>query len=221
YPAIILNALCTVLIPSISEALASGRDYVINHRTNVAIKVASILGLSSTVLILTRGSDIGIFFYNDPYIGYLLSLLALPLPFVYIQIISFSILNGLSKQGRLLINSTIISISDLILIYIFLAIPSFGVKGYTLNFFISAVFTIILNFSVIRKSFNFRLDTLQCIIIPCLCALLQYTTATLLLGSITNTPLIIFLYYLTYFIFYIPFYLITYKKKNRILRKAS
>lgn len=212
YPAIILNALCTVLIPSISEALAAGKDYLINHRTNIAIKVASIVGFSSTVLLLSKGNSIGEFFYNDPYVGYLLSLLALPLPLVYIEIISFSILNGLGKQGNLLINSTLISICDVIFVYIFLGIPSLTIKGYAINFFLSAIFAILLNFSVIKKSFNFKLDTLQCILIPCFCAFLQYLLSSILFKDISNTLLTIILYYATYFLFYIPFYLITYKK---------
>ncbi|KMT22734.1 stage V sporulation protein B [Clostridium cylindrosporum] len=223
YPAIILNAVCTVLIPSISEAVTSGKDYIINHRTNIAIKVASIVGFSSTVLILTRGGDIGIFFYKDSYVGYLLSLLSIPLPIVYIQIISFSILNGLGRQGSLLINSTLTSISDVIFIYIFLGIPTLAVKGYALNFLLSALFSIGLNFSVIRKSFKFKLDYMNCIVIPCLCAFSQYALTSLLFSSITNVPLIIVLYYLTYFILYLPFYFIAYKNKNipNFTRKAS
>lgn len=212
YPAIILNALCTVLIPSISEALAAGKDYLINHRTNIAIKVASIVGFSSTVLLLSKGQVIGEFFYNDPYVGYLLSLLSLPLPLVYIEIISFSILNGLGKQGNILINSTILSICDVIFVYIFLAIPSLAIKGYAVNFFLSSILAIVLNFGVIKKAFHFRLDTLQCILLPCFCAFLQYLLASVLFKDINNTLLVIILYYATYFVFYIPFYLITYKK---------
>ncbi len=222
YPAIILNALCTVLIPSISEAVTSGKEYIINHRTNIAIKVAAIVGFSSAVLLLVKGRSIGIFFYNDGYVGYLLSLLAIPLPIVYIQIISFSILNGLGKQGSLLINSTLISIIDVILVYIFLSMPSLTVKGYALNFLISAVFAIIVNFYVIQKSFKFKLDINQCIIIPCFCALMQYGTCMMFFKNVTYTPLVILLYYFSYFIFYIPLYLTTYKKKFiRNIRKSA
>ena len=213
YPAIILNALCTVLIPSISEAVTSGKEYIINHRTNIAIKVAAIVGFSSAILLLVKGRSIGEFFYNDEYVGYLLSLLAIPLPIVYIQIISFSILNGLGKQGSLLINSTLISIIDVILIYVFLSMPSLTVKGYALNFLISAIFVIIINFYVIQKSFKFKLDINQCIVIPCFCAVMQYATCMIFFKNITYTPLVIFLYYFSYFIFYIPLYLTTYKKK--------
>lgn len=219
YPAIILNALCTVLIPSISEALAAGKDYLINHRTNIAIKVASIVGFSSTVLLLSKGNSIGEFFYNDPYVGYLLSLLALPLPLVYIEIISFSILNGLGKQGNLLINSTIVSICDVIFVYILLGIPSLTIKGYAINFFLSSIFAIILNFAVIQKSFNFKLDILQCIVIPGFCAFLQYSFASVIFKNVSNTLLTIVLYYLTFFVFYIPFYLITYKKVLSLARR--
>lgn len=212
YPAIILNAVCTILIPSVSEALASGKNYIINHRTNVAIKVASIVGFSSTVLLMSRGKDIGMFFYNDSYVGYLLTLLSLPLPLVYIQIISFSLLNGLGRQSSLLINSTIISIFDVIFIYIFLAIPSLAIKGYAVNFLVSAIFSIALNFTVIKNSFEFKLDKLQCIIIPAFCAFLQYTFASYMFKQISNVPTVIVLYYITFFAIYMPFYFVTYKK---------
>ncbi|MEF9934146.1 MAG: stage V sporulation protein B [Clostridium sp.] len=222
YPSVILNALCTVLIPSISEAVASGKDYIINHKTNIAIKVASVVGFSSTVLILSHGASLGEFFYKDAYIGYILSLIALPLPLVYIQSISFSILNGLGKQGRLFINSTITSVSDLIIIYLLLAIPSFGIQGYAINFFLSSLLAVILNFSVINKSFKFKLDFVQCILIPAICSLSQYIFGSLLFNSDTYTPILIVGYYLLFFLFYIPLYLVTYKKiKLHNIKKAS
>ncbi|MEF9951440.1 MAG: stage V sporulation protein B [Clostridium sp.] len=222
YPAVILHALCTVLIPSISEAVASGKDYIINHKTNIAIKVASVVGFSSTVLILSQGNAIGEFFYKDPYIGYILSLIAIPLPLVYIQSISFAILNGLGKQGKLFINSTITSISDLIIIYLLLAIPAFGIQGYAINFAFSSLLAIMLNFNVIRKSFKFKLDIIQCVLIPAICSIIQYVLCMLLFENITYTPLIIIGYYLVFFLLYTPLYLVTYKKIGlNPLKKAS
>lgn len=217
YPTVIIGSLNVLLIPSISEAVTFKKNGIINHRINTAFRVAAITAFSSTAIILSIPSSLGLFFFNDKTLGELLILLAPGLPLVYFEIITFAILNGLGKQTNILINSTIISIFDLIVLYIFLGVPSLNIKGYAINFVLSAILGIFINLLIIKRSITYKFDFFNTIILPILCSVMSFILTKSILVFVNNTPLIICLSYLFFSIFYFPFYKFSRKKyKNSI-----
>jgi stage V sporulation protein B len=214
FPTVILGALSVILIPSISEAVTSKKNHVINHRLNLAIRVASITAFSSTAIIFSMPYGIGEFFYKDATVGELLKVLSPGIPLVYILFTSFAILNGLGKQKNILINSTITSICDMILLYILLAIPILNIKGYAITFIISAILGIVINFIVIKRSFNFSLNIYGCIILPLLCSVFLYIIISSFLVQLKNVPIIIFLSYSIFLLTYLPLYRLS-NNKNK------
>ena len=213
YPTVIIGSLSVLLIPSISEAVTFNKTGIINHRINTAFKVAAITAFSSSALILSMPIKIGLFFYNDKTVGELLMLIAPTIPFVYFEITTFVILNGLGKQTNLLINSTIISIFDLVLLYILLGIPSLNIYGYAINFALSAVLGIFLNLIVIKRSFNYKFDFYNSMFLPLVCALFSFLATKCLLLYIESTPIIIIGSYLIFCLVYFSAH--NYSKQHR------
>lgn len=212
YPTIIIGALNVILIPSISEAVAYKKDYIVNHRMNIAITIASVTAFSSAAIMLATSGRLGQFLYKDPAVGEILKLLVPGIPIIYIEMVAFSILNGLGKQTRLLINSIILSISELVLIYIFLGIPSLNIKGFAVSFIVSGILGLILSFMVIKNTIEFKLNLYSCLILPMLCSVLLYIVTAFFLDKLNSTPLIVLIGYGFYMIIYLPMY--TYSKKR-------
>ena len=206
YPTIIIGSLNVLLIPSISESVTFKKTGIINHRINTAFRVAAITAFSSTAIILSIPADLGMFFYNDKTIGDLLKMIAPAIPLVYFQITTFAILNGLGKQTNLLINSTILSIFDLIILYVLLGIPSININGFAINFTFSAILGICLNMLIIRKSFKYKFDLYNSILLPLICSVFSFIVTKTLSIAIHSTPLIILISYLTYSVLYFTSY---------------
>lgn len=212
YPALIISSLNTLLIPSISEAVTYKKDNIINHKINTALRVTSITAFSSTAIILSIPTEIGLFFFNDKSIGDLLIILAPSIPLLYFEITTFAILNGLGKQKNILINSTIISLFDLIALYIFLGISAINIKGFAINFIISALIGIVINMMIIKKACRFRFDLFNTITLPLLCSVFSYIVTKALLMRTHNAPTIIALSYL---IFSLPYFILYTFSKTR------
>lgn len=203
YPSIIIGSVNILLIPSISEAVTFKKNHIINHRINIALKIASITAFSSAVLMFSISTKLGEFFFKDPTIGEILRVLAPFIPIVYIESVSFALLNGLGKQKNLLINSTILSIFDLIILYIFLAIPSINVKGYAIDFALSGMLGLILNFTIIKRNFEYKLKTFENVILPFLISVFMYILINSVLINIKSTPILIITNYLVFLGLYI------------------
>jgi stage V sporulation protein B len=218
YPTIVIGSLNVLLIPSISEAVTFNKGGIINHRINTALRVAAITAFSSTVLLLAMPSELGQFFYNDKTLGDLLIIIAPSVPLIYFQITTFAILNGLGKQTNILINSTIVSIIDLVILYILLALPGVNIKGYAIDLIVSAVIGIIINTIVIKKSISYKFDFYNTLILPALCSAIAFIFTKYIFQAINNTPIIVLLSYFTFSILYFPLYNFTKKRisKNSI-----
>lgn len=213
YPTVFIGAINTLLIPSISEAITAKKSRLVNRRINTALVITSMTGFSSAIIMFSLPAQLGQFFFKDPTLGKFLYMLTPGIPLIYIEMTSFSILNGLGKQKNLLINSTILSICELILLYTLLGIPWLNIKGYSINFIVSAVLGLILNFNLIKNTCDYSLDLYRCFLLPSLCCILLYIIIKYFLIFIPNLPLIIFSSYAIFFSIYIPIYKLS-KGKN-------
>ncbi|SKA90699.1 stage V sporulation protein B [Caloramator quimbayensis] len=204
YPSIVINSLCVLLVPSISEAVTFKKEQSVTRKMNLSLKITSLIAFSSAAIFFSIPLRIGFFFYNDETVGELLKMLSIGLPLVYIEITLCALLNGIGKQGALLLNSIIIALFELIALYIFIGIPDINIKGYAIDFILYPIIGIILNLKEIKKSLNYSFDFTGIIIFPFLCSILLYFIINSVFINISSTPLLILISYLTYGIIYYP-----------------
>ena len=76
----------------------------------------------------------------------------------------FGILNGLNRQSIILRNSIIISITEILCLYIFTAIPSINIFSYVITIFITSTLGLVINLHEVNKHVELNLSLFNIII---------------------------------------------------------
>jgi stage V sporulation protein B len=204
FPMLIITSFNMLLIPNISSAIIKGHKVTLKYRINSAIEIAAAISFLTTAVILCDPIGIGLYFYNDQYVGKLLLVIVPALPIVYIELASYAILNGLGQHTRLLRNSIIVQTIDIILLYIFIGIKEFNIYGYVVNMTVSALIGIYINYKLIIKVSVIKIDWVGKIVIPMLCSIITYIMAANFIFNIAKIPFSIIFSVILYVIIYSP-----------------
>lgn len=151
FPSVIIMSLSTLLIPDLSKNIAINDFHSLKKRIEEIFSISLILGLVNLVVCICIPEELGIMFFKTNNLGNYIRITALTVPVVYLSSASFSILNGIGEQNKVLINSLITSIIEVILLYFLLANPNINIYGYGIAMFISCLLALILNFISIYK----------------------------------------------------------------------
>lgn len=151
FPIIIVNSICTILIPDLSKNTNNKNYFAIEERIGSVLRISLLLGLSSLAVCICIPDSLGVFFFNRNDLGPYIAFISLSAPLLYVAVTSNAILNGLGKQNVLLKNSLIISIENLFLIYVLSGISSINIYGYGISLFATALTLLFLNFHEIKK----------------------------------------------------------------------
>lgn len=150
FPSAITNSLSVLLLPTISEALASNKHELIRKTTALSIKYSMLIGILSTGLFISFGRELGNVIFHNELAGTLLMTLAWLCPFLYITTTLSSIINGLGLAHLTFANSVIgLSIRILLILYL---VPKNGINGYLVSLMVSQlVITAFDGFVVYKK----------------------------------------------------------------------
>ncbi|WP_446899556.1 stage V sporulation protein B [Clostridium sp. LBM24168] len=148
----ILNSISIVLIPDLSEKLSCKDYFSVEKRISQVLKVSAILGILTMILCLCIPDYLGEVFYKRNDLGNYIKFVSICAPTSFISTATFGILNGIGKQNILLRNSLIVSIEELILIYILTGIPSINIYGCGISLIITSITSLILNMREIIKN---------------------------------------------------------------------
>lgn len=154
FPLLVVNSIVTILVPDLSQTLDKKDYYAIENRISQVIKIAFLLGLSTLVICISIPDSLGKLFFNRDDLGPYISFAALSAPLTYTAATTFGILNGLGKQGILLRNSLLVSILEVILLYIFTGISTINIFGFGVTLIITSCTILVLNIHEIRKKCN-------------------------------------------------------------------
>ena len=181
FPSMLPMALATALVPAIASAIASRRYNVANRQISQSIKLTIVMGLVFTSFFASCGHELAELVYPGKNVGEILSLLAITGAFIYLQQTMLGILNGLSKERAMIVNTLTGSIIRLSIIW--LLIPVWGVKAYIYAVIAGSTITIILNFNTISKLTGISIDVGEWVVRP-LTATLLGVAASLFLKQI-------------------------------------
>jgi len=148
FPTAVLTALSVTLVPAVSEATAAKDLRGVSAFSSKALLFASVTGMGAAALFLFFSHELGIAIYNQQ-IGFMLQLLGVMCPFIYMQIIISGVLNGLGCQMFIFRNSLISS--GICIAFIFLLVPKFGLAAYIFGWLVSLVVVIALGLRRIRN----------------------------------------------------------------------
>ena len=160
---IVTSALVINLIPSLSEQIALKRYKDIKRDIHLSIKVTLLVALPLMSLYVGLSKPLAILLYNDPLVANFIHVMAYGTVLLALQHTFSGILLGLNKQTSATVNSIIGMILRIILIYIFVGNPRFGVNGIFISFYGSNTVILILNLIAIRSVVKFDIDYIDII----------------------------------------------------------
>lgn len=186
FPMIVIGSISTILIPDLSQALDK-KDYLaLESRIMQVLKISFLLGLATLVISISIPNSLGRVFFNRTDLGPFIKFAALAAPVTYVSSTTYGILNGLGKQGILLRNSLIVSVEEVILLYIFTGIPSINIFGYGITLMLTSITTLLMNMHEIRKYCYIKLSSSE-LFIYILLSILIYFIVNIANNIIPNT----------------------------------
>lgn len=128
FPSAITNSISVLLLPIVAEADASGNKAAVRRAIMTSIRCCLLLGFGCTAMFLLIGRPAGRLLFQSELAGSFILTLSFICPFMYIASTLNSILNGLGKTAQ----TFLFSVASLLLrlLFVFFAIPVYGIKGY-------------------------------------------------------------------------------------------
>lgn len=149
FPASFLNAMSTLLIPEMSEAMASGKKYKVKYTAEKSIHITLISSLPIAIVFFFAAEPISQLVYSDAQVGGIVRMLAPIVPFMYLDSVCDGLLKGLDEQFSVFRNAMLDSLGRLGLIMIVL--PRYSVAGFVGIMYLSNAFTCLMNFFRLKK----------------------------------------------------------------------
>ena len=128
FPSAITNSISVLLLPIVSEADANGNKDAVRRAIMTSIRYCLLLGFGCTAMFLLFGRTAGRLLFHSELAGSFILTLSFICPFMYIASTLSSILNGLGKTAQTFLFSVVSLL--LRLLFVFIAIPIYGIKGY-------------------------------------------------------------------------------------------
>ncbi len=175
FPLIVVNSINTLLVPDLSQTISSGDYYNASTRIKTILKVAFLLGMATTVICQIIPDSLGKMFFQRDDLGLYIRLASLAAPIFFVANTMFGILNGLNRQSIILRNSIIISITEILSLYFFTAIPSINIFSYVITIFLTSTLGLIINLHEVKKHIELNLSIFN-IVIFALTGILVYLT---------------------------------------------
>ena len=153
FPSALTNSLAVMLLPTISEAEATGNKTAIRHTITKTLHTCIGLGVVSTCGFLFFGKWLGIFLFSNETAGNYIMTLSFLCPFLYLTTTLNSILHGFGKT-KITFCFSILSLG-IRLLFVFFAIPLVGIRGYLYGLLLSElIHTLLLRIMVQRIAFS-------------------------------------------------------------------
>lgn len=149
FPNVLTNAVSVMLLPSVSESQAAGRQEQLNRTIRKTISFCLPMGVAFTVIFLLSGKYLGNFFFKSGMAGDFIMTLAWICPFLYLNGTLHSVLNGLGKTSLAFFNNLTGVMIRIIFILIF--VPQVGIEGYLWGLLANQLFVTLLNLRALKE----------------------------------------------------------------------
>ncbi len=149
FPLTLLSSCFTMLVPEISRAYARQNSVRLRTLVSKIYRFCTFFGFLVACIIVTYSGELAKMVYNAPDIARHLKIIALLCPLMFVDSVSCGILNGMGKQGALLVFSFADAISRIMLITILL--PRFGTGALIFTIMISNMLTPYLTMEKVLK----------------------------------------------------------------------
>ena len=148
FPAAILFGLAELLIPELARCNAAGSTARIRHLTQRSLLLALIYGTFCGGILYLSADRLCLRLYKTADAGEYLRLFALLAPMLYCDAIVDAMTKGLGQQKICVRNNIITSALDVV--FLFLLLPEYGMKGYFVSFLVTHLLNFMLSIRLLR-----------------------------------------------------------------------
>ncbi|MDO4345323.1 MAG: polysaccharide biosynthesis protein [Eubacteriales bacterium] len=149
FPTALTSSLCTMLLPVISEAQATGQLLAIRTALKKICLACLALGGACFLCFFLFGGWLGNLLFHDALAGSFIRALFWICPLLYLNPALFAVLNGLGKTAQTFIhNLTGVLIR---IIFIVFAIPQFGISGFFIGMLVNQIIVFLLSMRTILR----------------------------------------------------------------------
>lgn len=139
FPASLLTAVSTLLVPEITEAAAQKNKHTVCRAVEKVFTVTALSSFFIIAVFFCCSGQIGRLVYKSNEVGWLLRVLSPLIPFMYVDLIADGILKGLDQQKVLFRNCVTDSAIRILLVW--LLVPKMGMQGFFVVMIFSNLFT--------------------------------------------------------------------------------
>ncbi len=164
FPAVFLSSFSTLMIPEMSEAKAENHTNGISRMAKKVLKATFLFIIPTTVFFLTFSDMLGKLLYNRDDVGFYIKILALTVPFSYLDHVVDGMLKGLNQQLHYF-TYNIIDSSIRVILAMFL-IPHLGIRAIIIIMFVSTILNSTLSTYRLIKVANIEIDVFNWIVKP-------------------------------------------------------
>lgn len=190
FPLTLFSSCFTLLVPEISRAFAMNNPLRLKTLVSKIYRFCSLLGFLVWACYYIFATPLTETIYGNAQIGRYLKALSFIAPLMFMDSSSCGILNGMSKQGRLLCFS--LGDSLLRLVLIFLLVPRFGINFLIFTIILSNLFTFVLTSASVLKESRMHFCHYQWLWAHILCAALTvFVAGSPLFQSLNLVPAIV------------------------------
>lgn len=171
FPTSFLTSLATMILPSISSANASKNDKMITKTVSKVLQFTLMIGILLVGIFMIFSSEISTVLYpKNTEVGLMIKLLSFICPFMYLNMVIISMLNGLGKQlstFKINLLESIIKIT-----FIICLVPIYGFNAYLLALFVTTILNTLLYMYKLLQITYIIFDISNWIIKPMVCAII-------------------------------------------------
>lgn len=169
-PSVFIGSLSTIIMPTLSQDMILQDHGGIKRKVGKAFRTTGIITFPSITIMIALGSELCYELYGQADTQIYFLPLAIASIFVYFQIISGSILNGLGMQKYATANIIIAGFVQLGFTYFLTGDPRFGIHGYIAGYLISDVLLMVLHMYFVLRRIKMRIQWGSWFILPAISA---------------------------------------------------
>ena len=183
---IVTSALVLNLIPSLSEQMALKRYREMKRDINLSIKATILVSLPLSAIFTVFSRPLAVLLYSDAEVGPYIYAMGFGAIVMALQHTISGALLGLNRQVEDTINGIISMVIRIILIYILVGDPRFGINGFFIAFYVSMIITIILDLIVLRSVIKLNINYIDILGKPLLATLFMMGAIFLTTYDLSN-----------------------------------
>jgi len=165
-PAIFIGPIMNVMFPRITSAKKLGDIKDMNSKIAKVLQTCAFLTFPAMGVVAAIGKPLCILMYKNETAGNYIFPLVLSSVFIYIQMVTGSILYALDQQKKLAVYNVIDGIIHIIFTYFFVAMPNLNVYGFMFGHFASSFIGTVLNTVTVVKYSKIKINFTQWFILP-------------------------------------------------------